>query len=383
MTRITSKRITAMAAATAIIVATPAFANYTVETLAEGLDRPWAMTFLPNGDDILMTGRGGTFFLYEASSGEITELEGAPDVDTANQGGLLDIALAPDFEDSNTVYMTWSGTVEGGTTTHLGRGTLNLDEGRVNDVEVLFQVSPGVESDAHYGSRIVFHDGHLYMSTGDRNSKEFGPDHIAQDLSSENGSVIRLTLDGDIPDDNPFVDTEGAAPAIWSYGHRNIQAMTVHPETGEIWVAEHGEAGGDEINIVARGENFGWPLAAYGVDYRTGEQFADIPQDGDGFVAPVYHWSPGRDDHFPPSGIAFYDGDAFPDWQGHMMVGNLYHEYLGLFAVDGENVSDPERLLEGEGHRIRDVAVGPNDGYVYVLADGEGVPLLRLTPSED
>lgn len=373
-----------MATATAITVAAPVFANpYAVETLAEGLDRPWAMTFLPNGDDILMTGRGGTFFLYDASSGEVIELDGAPDVDTANQGGLLDIALAPDFEDSNVVYMTWSGTVEGGTTTHLGRGTLDLEVSRVNDVETLFQVSPGIDSTAHYGSRIVFHDGHIFMGTGDRNSKAFGPDHIAQDLSSENGSVIRLTLDGEIPSDNPFVDTEGAAPAIWSYGHRNIQAMTVHPETGTIWLAEHGEAGGDEINIVARGENFGWPLAAYGVDYRTGEQFADPHQEGDSFVAPVYHWGPGRDDHFPPSGMAFYDGKAFPDWQGHLMVGNLFHEYLGLFAVDGENVASPQRLLEGEGHRIRDVAVGPNDGYIYVLADGEGVPLLRLKPSGD
>lgn len=378
------KRITSLAAATAIGVAAPAFANtYSVETLAENLDRPWAMTFLPNGDDILMTGRGGTFFLYDGESGEITELDGAPDVDTANQGGLLDIALAPDFEDSNLVYMTWSGEVEGGTTTHLGRGTLDLGEGRMNYVEVLFQVSPGIDSDAHYGSRIVFRDGHVFMSTGDREFKNFGPDHIAQDLSSENGSVIRLTLDGEIPDDNPFVDTEGAAPAIWSYGHRNIQAMTVHPDTGEIWVAEHGEAGGDEINVVARGENFGWPLAAYGVDYQTGEQFAAIPQEGDGFVSPVYHWSPGRDDHFPPSGMTFYEGDAFPDWQGHMMVGNLYHEYLGVFAVDGENVSPPERVLEGEGHRIRDVAVGPNDGYIYLLADGDAVPLLRLVPSED
>jgi hypothetical protein len=154
---------------------------------------------------------------------------------------------------------------------------------------------------------------------------------------------MRLTLDGEIPDDNPFVDQEGAAGAIWSYGHRNIQAMSQHPETGEIWVAEHGEAGGDEINIVQRGENFGWPLAAYGVDYRTGEQFADTPQPGDGFVAPVYHWPPGRDAHFPPSGMAWYEGDAFPDWQGHMLVGNLFHEYLGLFAVDGSEVSSPRR----------------------------------------
>ena len=376
-------RLTQMTAAAALMIGAPAFAqDYTHETLADGLERPWAMTFLPNGDDILMTGRNGTFSIFDAASGDIRALDGAPDVATAGQGGLLDVALAPDFETSNMIYMTWSGTVEGGTTTHLGRGVLDQEAGTVTDIETLFQVSPGVDSDAHYGSRIAFHDGHIFMGTGDRNNKEFGPDHIAQDLGTENGSVIRLTMDGVAPADNPFVDVEGASPAIWSYGHRNIQAMTVHPDTGALWLAEHGEAGGDEINIVQRGENYGWPLAAYGVDYRTGEQFADVHQDGDGFVAPVYNWGPGRDDHFPPSGMAFYDGDAFPDWQGHLMVGNLYHEYLGLFAVDGEAVSDPARLLDGEGIRVRDVAVGPNDGFIYVLGDGDSAPLLRITPSE-
>ena len=376
-------RFTAFTTATAIMIGVPALAqDYTHEVLAEGLENPWAMAFLPNGDDILMTGRMGAFFIYDADSGEVSELDGAPDVATQGQGGLLDVALAPDFETSNVIYMTWSGAVDGGTTTHLGRGTLDLEAGSVNDIETLFQVSPAVDSDAHYGSRIVFHDGHLFMTTGDRNNKDFGPDHIAQDLGTENGSVLRLTMDGEAPADNPFADTDGAQPAIWSYGHRNIQAMTVHPDTREIWLAEHGEAGGDEINIVARGENFGWPLAAYGVDYRTGEQFADVHQDGDGFVAPVYHWGPGRDDHFPPSGMTFYDGEAFADWQGHLLVGNLFHEYLGLFDVNGEDVSDPARLLEGEGHRIRDVAVGPNDGFIYVLGDGDSAPLLRITPSE-
>ncbi len=373
-----------LTATLAIMAAAPAaFAqSYAIETVAEGLDRPWAMTFLPNGDDILMTGRNGSFMIYDAATGEVSDLDGAPEIDTASQGGLLDVALAPDFADSNVIYMTWSGAVDGGTTTHLGRGVLDTDAGTVTEIETLFQVSPGIESDAHYGSRIVIHEGHIYMGTGDREFKDFGPDHIAQDLSSENGSVIRLTLDGEVPDDNPFVGTDGAAPAIWSYGHRNIQAMTVQPETGDIWVAEHGEAGGDEINIVARGENYGWPLVAFGVDYRTGEQFAPTHQEGDGFAAPAYNWGPGRDDHFPPSGMAFYDGEAFPDWQGHLMVGNLFQEYLGVFPVDGAEVSAPERILDGEGHRIRDVAVGPNDGYVYVLTDGDDVPLLRLVPSE-
>ena len=381
-------RTLTLTATAALLAASPALADdperpYEVEILAEGLDRPWGMSFVPGTSDILMTGRTGTLMLWESESGAVTELSGAPEVDARRQGGLLDIAFPPDFDDTGHVFMTWSGAVEGGTSTHLGRGTLNLQDGAVEDLEVLFRVSPGVDSQAHYGSRIVFHDGHVFMGTGDRNFKDFGPDHIAQDLSSENGAVIRLTMDGEVPSDNPFVDTDGAAPAIWSYGHRNIQAMAVRPGTDEIWLAEHGESGGDEINIVERGGNFGWPLAAFGVDYRTGEQFAEVHRPGDGFVMPAFHWGPGREDHFPPSGMAWYDGDAFPDWQGHLLVGNLFHRYLGLFAVDGQEVAAPVRLLEGQGWRIRDIAIGPDDGFIYVIADGENVPLIRLVPAED
>ncbi len=366
------------------LAAGPALASdYQIETLAEGLERPWGMAFLPGTSDIILTARGGELMIWNAESGEMTRIAGAPEVDSRGQGGLLDIEPAPDFADSGWLYMTWSAAVDGNdTTTHLGRARLDRDAGEVTDLEVLFRVSPAMDSQGHYGSRIAFHDGHVFMGTGDRQLKDFGPDHIAQDLSTENGAVLRLTMDGQIPADNPFVDRDGAAGAIWSYGHRNIQAMAVNPNSNEIWVAEHGEAGGDEINIVQRGENYGWPLAAYGVDYRTGEQFADPHQPGDGFVAPVFHWGPGRADNFPPSGMAFYDGDAFPDWQGHLLVGNLAHQYLGLFAVDGHQVSAPTRLLEDEGWRIRDVAVGPDDGYIYLIADGEDAPLMRLVPAE-
>jgi aldose sugar dehydrogenase len=357
--------------------------GYAVETIAEGLENPWALAFLPGSNDIVMTGRLGKVMIYQADSGEVVEIAGAPAVDSRGQGGLLDIAPAPDYAQSNRVYMTWSAATDGGaTTTHLGRARLDRAARELTDLEVLHVVGPAMDSQAHYGSRIAFADGHVFVSLGDRNQKDFGPGHIAQDLSSENGSVMRLTLDGEIPADNPFGGQAGAAGAIWSYGHRNIQAMAPHPQTGEIWVVEHGEAGGDEVNILQRGENFGWPLAAHGVDYRTGEQFAEIPRPGDGFVAPVYHWPPGRDAHFPPSGLAWYDGDAFPEWRGHMLAGNLFHEYLGLFAVNGREVGSPRRLLEGRGWRIRDIAVGPRDGYIYVIADHESAPLLRLVPAE-
>ena len=374
---------TAAATAALFAAAQAHAADYEVEILAEGLDRPWGMAFLPGGEDILITSRNGALMIWDASDGSIIDIDGAPEVDNRGQGGLLDVKPAPDFAETGHIFLTWAGRVEGGSTTQLGRGTLDRDAGTLSDIETLFQVSPGLDSGGHFGSRIVIHGEHIFVSTGDRNFKDFGPDHIAQDLSSENGAVVRLRLDGSIPDDNPFVGQDGASPAIWSYGHRNIQAMAARPDTDEIWLAEHGEAGGDEVNIVQRGENFGWPLAHFGVDYRTGEPFANPPSDDDGFVSPVFHWGPGRDDNFPPSGMAWVTGEAFTDWEGHLLIGNLRHRYLGLFAVDGQQVSAPTRLLEGEGWRIRDVAMGPEDGFIYVIADGEDAPLLRLRPTSD
>ena len=369
-----------LSSAAALALALPAKASgYQVETLAEGLDQPWGMAFLPDHGDMIITLRGGGVVLWDEENG-VTELDGAPHVVSDGQGGLLDVAIGPDFDETGYVYMTWVDSVDGGTTTHVGRAQLDRDAGALSDLEVLHQVSPGIESGAHFGSRIVFHDGFLYAGFGDRGSKDFSEDHISQDLSSENGAVIRLTLDGEIPEDNPFVDDDGAAGAIWSYGHRNIQAMTVHPDTGAIWLAEHGESGGDEVNIVERGGNFGWPLASFGVTYSGGEVFAQPHQEGDGFIAPIHHWPPGREAHNPPSGMTFYTGDAFADWQGHVLIGNLFHQYLGLWAEEGDGLTEASRLLDGEGHRIRDVVIGPDDGYIYVLADGEDVPLMRLTP---
>ncbi len=374
---------TAAATAALFAAAQAHAADYEVEILAEGLDRPWGMAFLPGGEDILITSRNGALMIWDASDGSIIDIDGAPEVDNRGQGGLLDVKPAPDFAETGHVFLTWAGRVEGGSTTHLGRGTLDREAATLGDIETLFQVSPGLDSGGHFGSRIVIHGEHIFVSTGDRNFKDFGPDHIAQDLSSENGAVVRLRMDGSIPDDNPFVGQDGASPAIWSYGHRNIQAMAARPGTDELWLAEHGESGGDEVNIVQRGENFGWPLAHFGVDYRTGEPFANPPSDDDGFVSPVFHWGPGRDDNFPPSGMAWVTGEAFAEWDGHLLIGNLRHRYLGLFAVDGQQVSAPTRLLEGEGWRIRDVAMGPEDGFIYVIADGEDAPLLRLRPASD
>ncbi len=355
---------------------------YRVETLAEGLDRPWALAFLPGSADIILTGRSGNVMIWDAETGSVLPIEGAPEVDARGQGGLLDIAPAPDFSRSGILYLTWSAANDAGeTATHLGRARLDREQGRLSDLETLHVVAPFMDAQGHYGSRIAFADGHVFFSAGDRQRKDFGPDHIAQQLGTGYGSMMRLRMDGSVPDDNPFSGQEGAAPEIWSYGHRNIQALTVHPDTGELWAAEHGESGGDEINIIQRGGNFGWPLVSYGVDYRTGQPFAPESSEGDGFVSPVFHFGPGREDNFPPSGMVFYDGAAFPDWQGDLLVGNLRHRYLGRFSVDGEAVEAPDRLLADQGWRIRDVVVGPDDGFVYVISDGEGATLARLVPA--
>jgi aldose sugar dehydrogenase len=358
--------------------------DYRVETLHEGLDRPWALTFLPGGAELLVTGRGGDLWhlTTDDEGGEPRALTGLPEVDDRGQGGLLDIALDPDFEETSRVWLSWVASGECGASTHLGHAMLNPESATLDGLETVFVAQPFMNSPAHFGSRIVFANGHVFLGLGDRAQKDFGPGHVSQNLGTENGAVIRLTLDGEVPQDNPFVGQRGAAGAIWSYGHRNIQAMTLHPETGALWLAEHGESGGDEINIVQRGGNYGWPLVSHGVTYRGDEQFAPPHQPGDGFVAPVFHWGPGRDDNFPPSGMTFYTGDAFPEWQGHLLIGNLAHQYLGLFEIDGQTVSPPVRLLADQGWRIRDVAVGPNDGYVYGISDGDDGVLFRLVPGE-
>lgn len=376
MPRLTFSILTLMAG-----IGTAQAQGYRTEILAEGLDRPWALAFLPGGEDIVITGRGGTVMLWH--NGAISEITGAPAVDARGQGGLLDVAVAPGFAQNGQLYFTWSAANDAGeTATHLGRARLDRDAGALQDLEILHVVDPFMDAQGHYGARLVFDDGYLFMGTGDRQRKDFGPDHIAQDRSNGYGAVLRLTLDGEPAPDNPFADEADVDPAIWSYGHRNVQAMALNRQTGALWLAEHGENGGDEINVVERGGNYGWPLASFGVDYRTGQPFAPPHQEGDGFVAPAYHWGPGREDNFPPSGMAFYDGAAFPDWQGHLLIGNLRHQYLGLFTVNGNRAEPAGRLLEGEGWRIRDIAIGPEDGFIYVIGDDESAPLMRLVPED-
>ena len=357
-----------------------------VETVADGFVHPWALEFVPDESRLLVTEREGQLNLLDRDDGTVDAVEGTPDVYAAGQGGLLDVAIHPDYPDEPWVYLTYSATNDDGeSATHLGRGRLEPGETALEAFERLHVAEPFVDSSGHFGSRVVFGpDEMVYVTTGDRQSKEFGPDHVSQDTTNELGATLRLEPDGSVPDDNPFADGEGtngddAADAIYSYGHRNAQGMTVHPETGEIWQSEHGEEDGDELNVLEAGGNYGWPVAHTGCEYGTTDPVGDDPFDRDDVVDPVYHWEC-TSGGFPPAGMTFYDGDAFPDWQGDLFVGNLAGEYLGRFAVDGTDVEETGELLADRGWRIRDVAVAPDTGHVYVAVDAEDAPVIRLIP---
>lgn len=336
-----------------------------VETVTDGLDHPWAMAFLPSGD-MLVTERSGDL-LRLGPEGELhARLEGVPPVDARNQGGLLDIALHPDFDDNRWVYLTWSGECGAGNATHLGRG--RLTEQRLSDFAVLFVAEPCVDSTKHFGSRIVFGpEGELWMTVGERGERD-----RAQDLGDHNGSVVRLEPDGSIPSDNPFVGADGS-DAIYSYGHRNPQGAAVHPETGKVWIHEHGPRGGDEINIPAAGDNFGWPETTYGREYYGPEIGPDkLP----GTVQPIHYWVPS----IAPSGMAFYTGERYSGWQGDLFIGALALTHLAHLELDGREVVSERQLLDDRGWRIRAVNQGP-DGHLYLLTDQDNGRLIRLLPA--
>ncbi|ELY51717.1 PQQ-dependent sugar dehydrogenase [Natronolimnohabitans innermongolicus] len=371
-----------------------------VETVVDGLAHPWALEFVPDEPWLLVTEREGALRLIDREEDEAATIDGTPDVFAEGQGGLLDVALHPDFDEEPWVYLTYAATNDDGeSATHLGRGRLEVDDdgegGALEEFEELHVAEPFVEDSGHFGSRAVFGpDGALYVTTGDRQFKDFGPEHVSQDPTNELGATLRLEPDGSVPDDNPFVDSEGTElpradgdavdgddveDAIYSYGHRNVQGMTVHPETDEIWQSEHGEEDGDELNVLEEGGNYGWPIAHTGCEYGTDEPVGDDPFDDDDIVDPVYYWEC-NSGGFPPAGMTFYDGDAFEDWQGDLFVGNLAGEYLGRFSVDGTDVEETDQLLETRGWRIRDVAVAPDTDYIYVAVDDADAPIVRLVP---
>lgn len=356
--------------------------DFSVEKVVEGVEHPWGIAFLPDDPRLLVTERdAGRLRLIDRESGDTEAVDGTPEVHSAGQGGLLDVTLHPEFPDESWVYLTYAaanGTGE--SSTHLGRGRLDLEVPRISAFEELHVADPFVDSNAHYGSRIVFGpDGFIYLTVGDRQFKDFGPNHVAQDTTNELGTTLRIAPDGSVPDDNPFINEVGVRDTIYSYGHRNPQGMAVHPETGEIWQSEHGEQDGDEINIVERGGNHGWPIATYACTYEGGEPIGDSPDERDDLVAPAYHWECGSGG-FPPSGATFYTGDAFPEWRGDLFVGNLAGRYLGRFSVDGRDVEALDQLLVDRGRRIRVIEDEPDSGHLYVAVDADSAPVLRLVP---
>lgn len=354
----------------------------TVETVVDGLSNPWGVAVLPDDFRFVVTERNvGRLSLVDRDDGTSTQLSGVPEVDSDGQGGLLDVAVHPDFPAEPWLYLTYAAANDNGeTTTHLARGQLDRDAEALVDVEVLYRAEPFLDRSNHYGSRVAFGpDGRVYMTVGDRQFKDFGPDHVSQDRTNGLGTALRFEPDGSIPEDNPFVDESGVREAIYSYGLRNSQGLTVHPETGELWASDHGERDGDELVILEEGGNHGWPIAHYGCRYGTSDQVGDRPDERDDIVDPVYYWECGSGG-FPPAGMTFYDGSYEP-WQGDLFVGNLAGEYLGRFAVDGRTVDEIEPLLVDEDWRVRDVVSIPNTDALFVAVDADSAPMLRVTPA--
>ncbi|HEY0834690.1 MAG TPA: PQQ-dependent sugar dehydrogenase [Azospirillum sp.] len=347
-------------------------ATVRVTTVASGLDRPWGLAFLPEGR-MLVTERKGNLRLVSADGAKSEPLGGVPKVDARGQGGLLDVALDPDFARNRLVYLSYAEPGEGGNSTAVARGALSQDGRSLTGTRVIFSQKPKLDSTMHFGSRLVFDGrGHLYITLGERSRDAFRTQ--AQDLGSHLGKVIRIRTDGTVPPDNPFVGRPGARPEIWSYGHRNSQGAALHPQTGALWMSEHGPRGGDEINVPQAGRNYGWPVVSHGVNY-DGTPVGTGKQSAPGMEDPLYQWTP----VIGASGMAFYTADAVPGWQGSLFNGGLVSRSVVRLELDGNRVRHEERLFGELGRRIRDVRQGP-DGALYLLTDESDGAILRAAP---
>ena len=347
---------------------------FEVVTVAEGLEHPWGLAFLPDGR-MLVTERPGRLRIV-AKDGKLgPPVSGLPAVHAVGQGGLLDIALDPAFATNSLVYWSYAEPREGNVNnTAVARG--KLVEGAapsVAGVQVIFHQAPSLRSTAHFGSRLVFRDdGTLFVTLGERSIMQGRMQ--AQRLDGLIGKVVRLNPDGSIPRDNPFAGKPGVRPEIWSYGHRNVQAAALHPATGELWEVEHGARGGDELNVARPGKDYGWPTITYGIEYSGQPIGAGIQQQA-GMEQPLYYWDP----VIAPSGMAFYTGTLFKEWQGSLFIGGLASAQLTRLTLDGEKVTGEEHLLTERRERIRDVRQGP-DGALYVLTDEDEGRVLKLVP---
>ncbi len=343
--------------------------SFQVVVIASGLDHPWSITFLPEGD-FLVTERSGALRLIRKGRLQDKQIEGLPEISAKrDQGGLLDIALDPAFDENGRLCLSYVAKAEGGRGTEIGCGIFR--DNRLDDFDVIFRAEPKNKSGRHFGCRLLFANGYLYATLGDRGNRP-----QAQDRGTHPGSVVRVMADGAVPPDNPFIGHSAYQPEIYAYGNRNPQGLAQDPITGSIWMHEHGPRGGDELNRLMAGANYGWPVISYGKEYFLPKAVGEGTHKN-GMEQPVHYWVPS----IAPSGMAFYSGPDFPGWQGSLFLGSLKFQELVRLELDQGQVVAEERLLTGEFGRIRDVRQGP-DGALYLLTDAAEGQLLKLVPAE-
>ena len=344
---------------------------FDVAVVATGLAKPWSIEPLADGS-ILVTEKPGRMRIVAANGTVGEPIAGVPAVDPKGQGGLLDVELGPNFASDRTIFFSFTEPRQDGNGTSVARAVLSADRTRLENVQVIFRAMPSFTNNMHYGSRVLAGpDGMIYVTLGERSSLETRPK--AQDMNSHFGKIVRIAPDGSVPQDNPFVGQQGARPEIWSVGHRNVQAAAFDPQ-GRLWEIEHGTRGGDELNLVTKGKNYGWPLQAYGIEYN-GSPIPNSSTTREGMEQPVYYWDP----VIAPSGAQWYTGSAFPAWRGSLFVGGLNSTRLVRLELEGNRVKGEEHLLVDRAKRIRDVKQGP-DGHLYVITDYDNGELWRISP---
>lgn len=335
---------------------------YTHQVLTEALDFPWGITALPDGR-LLITEKKAGVMRIATTSGELSEpITGLPPVNNSGQGGLLGLTLDPDFAQNRMVYWVFSEDVEGGNLTSVAKGRLSDDETRVENAQVIYRATPAYRGNLHYGGRILFDkNGDLFVSTGERSDKVTRPQ--AQDLNSALGKIIHITTNGEPVSTNPFIGQEGARPEIYSYGQRNVQGLAFHPVTGDLWENEFGPRGGDELNLIEPGKNYGWPTITYGLEY-SGDEIGEAIQQKEGMEQPVYYWDPS----VSPSGMTFYSGNAIPEWKNNLFISCLSGMHIIRLVIEDRKVVGEERLLKEEYQRFRDITQG-TDGALYAISE--------------
>jgi len=337
---------------------------YTTKIITKDLTEPWGISELPDGR-LIITENEGVMRIVNTSNGEISDaITGIPKVDNKGQGGLLGLTVAPDFKTNRMIYWAFTEKVKNGNHTAIAKGRLSDDEKSIENVKVIYRASPTYDGKLHYGGRVIFDkNGNLFVSIGERSDKETRDK--AQNLNSSFGKIIRITTDGKAVAGNPFADREDALPEIYSYGHRNPQGLAFHPETGELWNSEFGPRGGDEINLIKPGKNYGWPIITYGIEYAGGKIGDPVIQQKEGMEQPIYYWDP----VLSPSGMTFYKGNKIPEWENNLFIGGLNSNHIARIVLKDNKVIGEERILTDEGERFRDVFQAKN-GKLYTITQG-------------